>query len=316
MRKLTQLWQTLEKIPGLLGVTAAWQEACGDDFGFLRQFLRSTDTLGSLYPCPFPTRGYCPRKIIDHGDGDLVAICRDPHQVCPNVAIDASAALLHELNLAAFTNAISTVLGIQPQQPKPRFAGVWGIGLSTRALTRGCAAFLLIHARQPAFVESLRRLALEVVGRFLVLAPTGAFLDVECQQLLRSRRITFIALEESILRDDAGQLVAVDQSTSESGGDAQASPDTISRRPGQLRKSGRPRALPVNGNLVKQVRGDLKQEDFARSWGMSVDRLQTAENENLATMDTIAKIVRAARAKGLKLKPENLTKIVPQKPRK
>jgi DNA-binding transcriptional regulator YiaG len=79
---------------------------------------------------------------------------------------------------------------------------------------------------------------------------------------------------------------------------------------------GRPSAQAIDGETVRKVRGGLKQEDFADRWGISVDVLQTAEIKGLATEATIQQICRAAKANGMKLKPEDLKKNVPQKPPK
>jgi hypothetical protein len=74
MKTLTRLWRALEEVPGLLAIPAFWEIECGDEFDRLKPFLRSTDTLGTLHPCPFPSGSDCPQKIIDHGGGEFVAI--------------------------------------------------------------------------------------------------------------------------------------------------------------------------------------------------------------------------------------------------
>ncbi len=51
MRKLTQLWRALEKVPGLTDIPAAWELHCGGEFPLLRPHLHSTDVLGYRYPC-------------------------------------------------------------------------------------------------------------------------------------------------------------------------------------------------------------------------------------------------------------------------
>lgn len=61
MRKLTQLWRAIEKVPGLTDIPAVWEVHCGDEFSLLRPHLRSTDVLGHRYPCriratPVPSR--------------------------------------------------------------------------------------------------------------------------------------------------------------------------------------------------------------------------------------------------------------------
>jgi hypothetical protein len=52
MRKLTRLWQALERIPGLCDITAYWEHHCGVDYPLLQPHLRVTDEFGARYPCP------------------------------------------------------------------------------------------------------------------------------------------------------------------------------------------------------------------------------------------------------------------------
>lgn len=82
-----------------------------------------------------------------------------------------------------------------------------------------------------------------------------------------------------------------------------------------LHKRGRPKSqIAVDGAKIKGLHPGLKQEAFAGTCGISVDVLQTAENREFATLQTLTKICRHPNAKELKLKPKDLKKIVPQKP--
>ena len=64
MRKLTRLWQALERLPGLCDISAYWEHHCGADYPLIRPHLRSTDDFGTRYPCPHPHDAHCPRRIV------------------------------------------------------------------------------------------------------------------------------------------------------------------------------------------------------------------------------------------------------------
>lgn len=215
MRKLTQLWRALEKIPGLTDVPAVWEVHCGDEFSLLRPCLRSTDVLGFRFPCPNPRDADCPRAIVDYGDGSFVAICRHPHKLCQDKMLAASDALVHELDLTSFFRPIAQALGLRWQQPAVRFPGVWAIGVSARVNTRSQPAFLQVQARHTAFLDGVRRLLVEIDGPFLLVAPTELFRDVAVQEMIQTRGIGFISLEDAIMLDEAGRFVAVDPVSSE-----------------------------------------------------------------------------------------------------
>lgn len=69
------------------------------------------------------------------------------------------------------------------------------------------------------------------------------------------------------------------------------------------RTGGRPKVLlSIDGKLVREIRGDENQETFAmacriRSESISVDTLQKAEKQNLATMKTLQRICRHPKLK-------------------
>jgi hypothetical protein len=210
VKKLTRLWQTLESVPGLLAIPAFWEAESGDEFGLISPFLRPTDTLGTTHPCPLPGGGDCPRKIIDHGDGEIVAICRDPHKICPEVSLVAKEALLHELDLSAFLRPVLAAASIRMETPRPRCHGVWSIGLSNRRSTLNQPVFFLIFARREAFSSAVRDLLLEVQGPFLIASPTNRHRTVELQELLQARGVGFICLEEQVLVEEGRGFASID----------------------------------------------------------------------------------------------------------
>lgn len=222
MRTLSHLWRSLETIPGLLAIPAFWEKYCGPDIDLVRPHLRVTDTEGALYPCPEQRMGYCPRRIVDYGDGEFAAICRDPYEICARVPLTQRDVLLQELEIASFSRMLAGPLGIRWECPVSRGDGTWGIGLSDRRDTRSRPAFLMILPETARFVAALQRLLLSVSGPFVLIAPTGRHRTMEMQEMLHARGVSFLSLEDHILLDDAGRLVPVDPQ--DLGGDAAVTP--------------------------------------------------------------------------------------------
>lgn len=206
-RALSRLWQSLESIPGLLEVPAAWEATCGPDFAWLRPHLRVTDTEGALYPCPRAPRVHCPRKIVDLGDGEYIAICRDPLRVCEDVPLAASDVLLHAVDLGSMSRILATPLGVRWQPPELSGDSTWGIGLSERRDSRGQPVFLIVLPDTARFVTAVQRLTRIGSGPFVLAAPTNRHHTIEAQELLHSRGATFLPLEEHLLVNEAGELV-------------------------------------------------------------------------------------------------------------
>jgi hypothetical protein len=210
MRKLSRLWQALERIPGLLAVPAFWREYCGPDFPLIEPHLRPTDDIGATYPCPYPTGGFCPRKIIDYGDGEYVAICRDPHRICEDVPLAAKEALAHKLDLVGFTKMIVAPLGIRWHPPKNLGDHTWAVGLSDRRSSRNQPVYFIVLPDRVRFGAVINTLLLDVSGPFVVVSPTNRHRTPEVQQRLQVRGISFVSLGDQLLLDGSGRLISLD----------------------------------------------------------------------------------------------------------
>jgi hypothetical protein len=77
MKKLSRLWRAFECAPGLAAIPAQWQQYCGPDYPVVQPFLKPTDMVGAAYPCPDCRARNCARDI-DYGNGEIVAVCRNP----------------------------------------------------------------------------------------------------------------------------------------------------------------------------------------------------------------------------------------------
>lgn len=209
MRRLPKLWRSLERITGLLEVPAAWEAESGEDFGFLLPHLRPTEMVGALYPCPRHF-GECPRKIVDYGDGEYAALCRDPHKSCEAIPLAPRDALLHDLDLSAFLKPALQAASIRPEAPKARGPGIWSLGLSGRRSSLNQPAFLVIAHSKASFNAAVRDLLLEIPGPFLLVVPTNSHRTVDVQERLQARNVGYLCLEEHMLIDNKGNFISLD----------------------------------------------------------------------------------------------------------
>jgi len=227
MRDLNRFWRSCERVTGLQAIPAFWEEYCGPHFDLVRPYLRATDTIGSIYPCPHPSPGHCPRRIVDYDDGHYAAICRDPHKVCADVPLETRDVLVHELELSGFTEALAGPVGFRWRQPTSRGDGTWSVGISVRPETRGQPVFLIVLPATARFRAALERLLFDVPGPFVILAPSNNHRSVEVQEHLQRRGLGFLALEDSVGLSDDGQFVALDAN----GGSDQILPTPVEDRP-------------------------------------------------------------------------------------
>ncbi len=214
MKDLSRFWQSLEGVEALHAIPAFWELYCGPYFNLIRPHLRPTDMIGASYPCPYVGRnGHCPRRIVDLGDladGQFEAICSDPYQLCPDVRLTSKDVVVQTLDIGSFTRMLADVLCIRWQPPEQRAGGAWGIGLSKRRKSLNQPVFLVIESSQPHFRSDVLELLTGVSGPFVLVAPTDQHQDVNLQEHLERRGITFVSLAEQVQLDENERLVAVD----------------------------------------------------------------------------------------------------------
>lgn len=210
MRDLAHFWQSLERVPGLAAVPAFWQTHCGTDYPLIQPWLAATATVGAIYPCPYPSVGHCPRRIVDYGSGVYAALCRDPHKVCPDVPLTPREVLLHELDVGALVAAVAPLLGVRSQPPALRGDATWAIGTSKLRSTYGQPVFLIIVPQSARFLAALEQMLFDVPGPFRIVAPSNRHRDVVVQERLQCRGIGFLALEDSVGADEQGAFAPLD----------------------------------------------------------------------------------------------------------
>jgi hypothetical protein len=210
VRPLSRLWRSLEALPGLLAIPSFWEFHCGPDIEFIRPYLRVTDIEAGSYPCPRPNWPLCPRRIVDYGNGQYAALCRDPHGLCEQVELTRKDVLLHGLDLAGFTRALAGPLGVNWQEPKERHDGIYAIGLSLRRETRAQPVFLAIPLDSTRLRTSLHELLLGSSGPFVLITPTSRHHTVEVQELLQRRGIVLSILDEQIAVNGLGEFAAIE----------------------------------------------------------------------------------------------------------
>ena len=211
MRDLSRFWQSLERIPGLRSVPAFWEEYCGADFELIRPHLRLTDAVAAAYPCPHPSSGHCPRRIIGYDGGPYAALCRDPHRVCPDVNLEPHDVLVHELDVGSFMGTVAAYVGLRCQPPVTRGDGTWAVGTSCQVDSRGQPMFLMVVPETGRFRAATEQLLLDVPGPFTILAPTNRHRTVKVQERLQSRGIKLLALEDHVAVPDDGRFAAINQ---------------------------------------------------------------------------------------------------------
>jgi len=232
MKKLSRLWRAFERAPGLAAIPAQWQQYCGSDYAVIQPFLKPTDMVAAAYPCHDCRVTGCTRDIIDCGDGQFLAVCRNSWHRRPEISMATGDRLLHQVNLSGFTRALAPPLGIRWQNPAVRADGTWAVGIACRRDMRGRPVFLVVLPAAARFRAAIERLLFDVPGPFVIVAPTNNHRTVEVQEHLQRRGLGFVALEDAVGLSDDRQFVALDPD----GSPDQPLPTPVEDRPRTVRE--------------------------------------------------------------------------------
>lgn len=218
MRPLRRLWPALEALPGLAAVTEEWKDRFGDDFDAGRELLRLTNRRAEAYPCPSPGGFGCPRRVVDHGNGKLVAVCGDRPKRCDKLMLTKQDIAIHEVDVRKLCAGAAVAFGIEPTFDEiSDLCHTYRVGDYHPEAGKRFPIFLTIQTDRASLRDVAARLCAATEPAFILLVPTPRLIDMAMTELLGRQEARFVALvdifekaENSALRanDAAGQIVS------------------------------------------------------------------------------------------------------------
>ncbi len=215
MRPLCKLWPALEALPGLAAVTEEWKDRLGEDFDASRELLRLTNRRAEAYPCPSPGGVGCPRQIVDHGNGKIVAVCGDQPKRCDKLVLTKQDIAIYELDTRKLGAAIAVAFGIDPDFNEiAGFQQTYRVGDYHPQAGKRFPLFLTIQSDPASFRDVATRLCSTTRTAFILVGPTTTFSDLATTDLLGRQQARSAALADLFEIDDVGKLVATEAARS------------------------------------------------------------------------------------------------------
>jgi len=106
MHDLLRIWRRVEALPVAAGVDEQWAELLGGDLHVLEPYLKPEQQLATSYPCPHPIHDDCPRRVIHHGPGDIVAVCGNAAPQCEPLKLTRQQLVVRSLKTKEWIAAI------------------------------------------------------------------------------------------------------------------------------------------------------------------------------------------------------------------
>ena len=261
MKKLSRLWRAFERAPSLAAIPAQWQQYCGPEYSVIQPFLAPTDMVGAAYPCRDCPAKNCTRHI-DYGNGEILAVCRNPWHSQPDIPLTAADTVLHQVDLPAFSQALARPLGIRWQPPVARGHGAWGVGLSANEYGIERAVILLVHTEQERFRHALNRLLADSSEKFVLLSPTDRHKNLEVHEMLLRREIPLHTLDGCLGLNENGRFAALNPGAFPlAAAEPPIEPTPVAERPERIDA-----LLSKHGLTIKDILGTLSldRRDFNR----------------------------------------------------
>ena len=148
-------------------------------------------------PCPSPGGDGCPRRVVNHGDGRIVAVCGDPEGQCESVELTLEDIVVHELDVGGLASALCRLLNCEPDlRPLPFVGATWSIGWYEPLAGKRFPISLTL----PTTEEEAHSAAVRLVGhlgqRFILFVPAREPIEPETIEYLRGNRACLLFLED------------------------------------------------------------------------------------------------------------------------
>ncbi len=197
-----RFWPTLEWPYGPADIRCVWQKELGADFEKAARFIRPTAQTVAGFPCD---EG-CLRRIIDHGDGEIVAVCGDMPARCDRLRLTRADIVVYEVDLRKLCGEVAATLGLD-SAPRPTSDGTWNLG--TVAFGGDHA---MVHLALPRSGDDFRRTVTELVsstiGAFVLLTPLSHRTDSRTVELIGKQKAHYQVLAELLSFGIDGELIA------------------------------------------------------------------------------------------------------------
>jgi hypothetical protein len=179
-----------------------WRELLGDEFQYAKQrYLRPTDWIAEVYPCPSPGGENCPRGIVEHGYNDFTAYCREVPKRCETIELKRADVILYEFDVRRLARDLAEALKLKSNEPNPEIKPSRPLKLGELQISpfRNIPVYLMIRTPFLDPHPVIHNLYMETSSPLLIL--TTSSLNLKYQWLNSWRSNSVVAMEISTLMD-------------------------------------------------------------------------------------------------------------------
>jgi hypothetical protein len=207
MRKLHRLWRALENQQSLAAERLEWRRLLGDEWPIVEPLFCQTGSLVERVWCPSPSGVDCPRRVIHHDSGRIVAVCCDDPRSCDTISLTLDDIVVLELDVRRLAHALAAPLGVKAAPRWIREPDILHLGMHQVAAGQGLPVVLLWTRTPDQAGRAIEVLIHTTDAPFAVATPTGRFVGAESRARIRQAGGMHVPLSDMLGADDHGTLV-------------------------------------------------------------------------------------------------------------
>jgi hypothetical protein len=202
LNRSMRLWSTLEDLPGLAAPALEWRERLGTEFGQIGRLLRPTGELARSVDCPSPGGNGCPRRVVDHGNGEIIAVCGDVPRNCDDITLTRSDIVIYRIEEKLLCEETAKALDLSaPTEVDAGQRGIFHVGDFEPIAGMRFPVYLGIQIKP----DSLESLAIRLWGAssmpFILITPTRRHVELDLAEKLAGWKARTAALADLLERN-------------------------------------------------------------------------------------------------------------------
>ena len=208
MQPSRPIWEALRTIPGGRSARWTWRHVLGDTWPDFAPLLRRVGQVVDRLPCPGPYGDGCPRHIVAHDDGQIVAVCGDPDGQCDRLVLKKGENVVLELDRQHLAHALSQHLGLKGELLPLHSPECVQLGWDEPLAGERFPVCLLLPASDEQVHETASRLRGHFEKPFVLVVPLRKQAESETVEYLRGCQSRIVYLED-MLGVEAGEWSAL-----------------------------------------------------------------------------------------------------------
>ena len=199
----------METIPELTAERLEWQRRLSNEWPVAEPLLRRTGRVAEHVWCPSPGGDDCPRQVVHHDDGRIVAVCGDRPKRCDPLPLSADDITVFAIDWRKLAAALARVFEVDTATAESIRPDVYRLGEHLVASGNGLAVVLWVPQPLGTALSAPLEMLPDASTPAVLLVPTRHALSADLADALKHHGHIGVVLLETVGADDSGALTGL-----------------------------------------------------------------------------------------------------------